>query len=44
MKVIGGFRKTRYRGRAKTWSAAYLAAAAYSLLRIDRLLTLAGAA
>jgi transposase len=44
MKVIGGFRKTRYRGRAKTWSAAYLVAAAYNLLRIDRLFTLAEAA
>ena len=37
MKTIGGLRKTRYRGRMKTWSAAYLVGAAYNLLRIARL-------
>lgn len=39
MKSIGGLRKSRYRGRAKTWTMAYLVAAAYNLLRIGRLLT-----
>jgi transposase len=37
MKTIGGLRKTRYRGRAKTWTAAYLVASAYNLLRAARL-------
>jgi transposase len=37
MKTVGGLRKTRYRGRAKTWSAAYLVASAYNLLRVSRL-------
>lgn len=37
MKTVGGLRKTRYRGRARTWSAAYLVAAAYNLLRVSRL-------
>ena len=31
MKTIGGLRKTRYRGRTKTWPAAYLVASAYNL-------------
>jgi hypothetical protein len=37
MKTVGGFRKTRYRGREKTWSAAYLVASACNLLRVARL-------
>jgi transposase len=41
MKTVGGMRKTRYRGRAKTWSAAYLVASAYNLLRVSRLTTAA---
>jgi hypothetical protein len=41
MKTVGGMRKMRYRGRAKTWSAAYLVASAYNLLRVSRLTTAA---
>ncbi len=37
MKVIGGFRKTRYRGEARTQVFAYWVGAAYNLLRISRL-------
>jgi Transposase and inactivated derivatives len=37
MKTVGGFRKTRYRGRDKTQLAAYLVGAAYNLMRIARL-------
>jgi IS5 family transposase len=40
-KTIGNFRKTRYKGRARTQLAAYLVGAAYNLLRIARLLTAA---
>jgi len=36
-KTIGGFRKSRYRGIAKTQTAAYWVGAAYNLLRISRL-------
>jgi transposase len=36
-KTIGGLRKTRYKGRQRTWTAGYLVAAAYNLLRITRL-------
>jgi hypothetical protein len=37
MKVVGGFRRTRFRGVARTCSAGYLLAAAYNLLRMARL-------
>jgi transposase len=37
MKTIGGFRKTRFRGRERTQLAAELIAAAYNLLRIAKL-------
>ena len=37
LKSIGGLRRTRYRGRRKVPFAAYLAAAAYNLLRVARL-------
>lgn len=37
MKTVGGFRKTRYRGRERTELAAYLVGAAYNLLRMSRL-------
>ena len=37
MKVIGGFRRTRYKGRLKTQFAAYLVGAAYNLLRMGKL-------
>jgi len=38
MKEIGGLRRTRYRGIARTQMSAYLTATAYNLLRISRLL------
>jgi IS5 family transposase len=37
MKTIGGFRKTRFRGRERTELAAQLVASAYNLLRIAKL-------
>jgi transposase len=43
-KVIGGLRKTRYRGVARTGLWAYLVAAAYNLLRMAKLLPAATAA
>jgi len=41
-KTIGNFRKTRYKGRPRTQLAAYFVGAAYNLLRIARLLAVAG--
>jgi transposase len=38
MKTIGGLRKTRFRGIARTQLYAYLVGAAYNLLRLSRLL------
>lgn len=38
MKTVGGFRKTRYRGAAKTGLWAYVTAAAYNLVRLSKLL------
>lgn len=38
MKTVGGFRKTRFKGRQRTELAAYLVGAAYNLLRITRLI------
>ena len=37
LKTVGGFRRTRFRGRARTQMAAYMAGAAYNLTRIERL-------
>lgn len=37
MKTVGGFRRTRFRGRDRTELAAYLVGAAYNLLRMARL-------
>jgi len=37
LKTVGGLRRTRFRGRRKTQFAAYLAGAAYNLLRVSRL-------
>ena len=34
MKAIGGFRRTRFRGLARTGLAGYLVAAAYNLVRL----------
>jgi transposase len=39
LKTIGGLRKTRFHGVARTQHAAYLVGAAYNLLRLSRLLT-----
>ena len=39
MKTIGGFRRTRYRGLARSQLAGYLVAAAYNLVRMARLRT-----
>jgi transposase len=38
MKTVGGFRKTRFRGRERTELAAYLVGAAYNLIRIAKLM------
>jgi hypothetical protein len=38
MKTTGNFRRTRWRGRAKTRLAATFVAAAYNLTRIARLI------
>ncbi|MBS1150957.1 MAG: putative transposase, partial [Myxococcaceae bacterium] len=37
-KTVGSFRKTRYRGRARTGLWAYITAAAYNLTRLAKLL------
>lgn len=37
-KTVGNFRRTRYRGKARTQLASYLVGAAYNLLRMSRLL------
>lgn len=39
MKTVGGLRRSRWRGAAKTQLAAYLVGTAYNLLRIARLAT-----
>jgi transposase len=44
MKTIGGFRRTRFKGLARTGMAGYLVGAAYNLLRMARLLDLEAAA
>ena len=38
MKTVGGFRRTRYRGLARTGLAGYLVGTAYNLVRLSRLL------
>jgi IS5 family transposase len=38
LKTVGGFRRTRYRGLARTQLAGYLVASAYNLVRMTRLL------
>lgn len=37
-KTVGGFRKTRYRGLARTQFASYITSAAYNLLRMAKIL------
>jgi IS5 family transposase len=44
MKSVGGLRRMRYRGLARTQLAGYLVAAAYNLVRMTRLATLPSAA
>jgi transposase len=41
MKTVGGFRKTRYRGKRRTGLWAYLVAAAYNMVRMSKLLATA---
>ena len=38
LKTVSGFRRTRYRGLARTQLAGYLVASAYNLVRMARLL------
>jgi transposase len=38
MKTVGNFRRTRYKGRARTQLAAYLVGTAYNLIRMAKLL------
>jgi IS5 family transposase len=38
MKTVGGFRKTRYRGQARTGLWAHLVGAAYNLVRMAKLI------
>ncbi len=38
MKTVGGFRRTRYRGLAKTQLAGFLVATAYNLVRMSKLM------
>ena len=38
-KTVGNFRRTRFKGRAKTRLASYLVGAAYNLLRMAKLLS-----
>jgi hypothetical protein len=38
LKTVGSFRRTRYRGLARTQLAGYLVASAYKLVRMARLL------
>ena len=37
MKTVGGFRRTRYRGKQRTQMNAHFVGAAYNLLRIAKL-------
>jgi transposase len=43
MKTVGGFRKTRFKGRARTQLAAWFVGTAYNLLRMAKLMPVAGA-
>ncbi len=43
MKTVGGFRRTRFVGLARTSLAGYLVAAAYNLVRVARLMRIAAA-
>lgn len=37
-KTVGGFRRTRFKGRERTWTSGYFVAVAYNLTRMVRLL------
>jgi hypothetical protein len=37
-KTVGNFRRTRYKGKARTQLAAYIIGAAYNLVRVTKLL------
>jgi DDE family transposase len=39
LKTVGGLKKTRFIGQAKTQMAAFISGAAYNLLRIAKLTT-----
>jgi transposase len=41
-KTVGGFRRTRFRGRRRTQLAAYLVGAAYNLVRMAKLVAVPG--
>jgi hypothetical protein len=41
-KSVAGLRRTKLKGRTKTWDSGYLIMAAYNLTRMTRLLKLAG--
>ena len=43
MKMVGGFRRTRYRGLDRTGLAVHLVATAYNLVRMAKLLGQAAA-
>lgn len=43
MKTVGGFRKTRYKGRDKTQLQAWFVGAAYNLIRMAKLMPIAAA-
>ena len=42
-KTVGVFRRTRFKGRARTWASAYITGAAYNLTRMIKLLRVAPA-
>ncbi len=42
MKTVGGFRRTRFKGRAKTQWWGYFVAAAYNLVRMTRIVEMVG--
>ena len=39
LKVVGGLRRTRYKGRQRNQLLAYMTGAAYNLLRMSRLIS-----
>jgi Transposase DDE domain len=43
LKTVGGLRRTRFKGRERTWMSSYFVAAAYNLTRVMRLMRAAPA-